>query len=497
MSLWDRIRTALGPQRSVWPQSLTVDDYAAMLSSGGYPLSLTSALQTSLNPTHEDVEGNFAGLVVGAYQRNGVVFACLMTRFLLFSEARFQYQSLRGGVAGDLFGTPELAMLEHPEPGKTTGDMLAEALIDADLSGDWFGLRRNGGVRRLRPDWTTIVIGSPRQGLALPAWDPDAQIVGYIYTPGGPYSGNDPMTFSADEVAHFAPIRDPLVRFRGMPLPTAVLRDVMGDTSATRHKLAFFDNAATPNLVIKFPPMLTEEKARKWIEIFEQEHTGSLNAFRTAYLGAGADATVVGTNLQELDFSSTQGAGESRIAAALGVHPTIVGLSEGLKGSSLNAGNFGAARRLTADKTLRPLWRNMSGSLETIVPPPNGASSYASAVARLWIDEADIPFLREDVKDAAEVVNLSAQAIRTLTDGGYQPQSVLDAITSGDLKRLVPSGLFSVQLQPPGTTNPPPATLPPARDLQDVRCPECDHLAGRASGAFETKCRKCGTLVAA
>jgi hypothetical protein len=109
----------------------------------------------------------------------------------------------------------------------------------------------------------------------------------------------------------------------------------------------------------------------------------------------------------------TQGAGESRIAAAAGVHPTIVGLSEGLQGSSLNSGNFGAARRLVADRTMSWLWRNAAGSLEILVPPPAGAS--------LWYDASGIPFLREDRKDAAEIQQIKAATIRQLVDAGYEP----------------------------------------------------------------------------
>lgn len=36
------------------------------------------------------------------YSSNSVVFACAMVRMLLFSEARFQFQHMRGGRPGDL-----------------------------------------------------------------------------------------------------------------------------------------------------------------------------------------------------------------------------------------------------------------------------------------------------------------------------------------------------------------------------------------------------------
>jgi phage portal protein BeeE len=58
----------------------------------------------------------------------------------------------------------------------------------------------------------------------------------------------------------------------------------------------------------------------------------------------------------------TQGAGETRIAAAAGVPPVIVGLSEGLQAATYS--NYSQARRRFADGTMRPLWRNAAVARE-------------------------------------------------------------------------------------------------------------------------------------
>lgn len=135
----------------------------------------------------------------------------------------------------------------------------------------------------------------------------------------------------------------------------------------------------------------------------------------------------------------------TRIAAAAGTHPVIVGLSEGLAGSSLNAGNFKQARRAFADKTMRPLWRIAAASLAKFTSPPPRT--------RLWYDDRDIPFLRDDQADVAEIQSRQAAAIRQLVDAGYDPDAVIDAVQADDfaLLRRRHSGLFSVQLQPPMT----------------------------------------------
>src|SRR5262249_6629919 len=142
----------------------------------------------------------------------------------------------------------------------------------------------------------------------------------------------------------------------------------------------------------------------------------------------------------------------TRIAAAARVHPVILGFAEGLQGSALNAGNYQSARRMFADGTLRPLWRNAAGSLAPLINVPGGAE--------LSYDDRDIAFLKEDLKDTAQVQSAQAAAMRQLIDAGYEPDSVRDAVDADDWSRLVHTGLYSVQLQPlppkgsPGTVQP-------------------------------------------
>jgi hypothetical protein len=409
--------------------------------------------RTTMASTSEEIESNFAGYVTGAFERNGIVFACMLARQMLFSEARFQFQQMRGGRPGDLFGTQALAPLEKPWPGATTGDLLSRAIQDVDLAGNHFAVRRAGGrIRRLRPDWVTIILGSENDDDA-DSWDIDAEVIGYIYHPGGRYSDHDPVYLLREQVAHFAPIPDPLAAYRGMSWITPIIREVIADSAARDHKVKFFENGATPNLFVSLD-IDDPDKFKRWVEGFDAEHSGSANAYKTLFLGAGSTASVVGNSFQQIDFKVVQGAGETRIAAASGIHPVILGISDSLQGSSLNQGNFGAARRLTADKTLRPLWRNYCGSMETLIDVPEAS--------RLWIDDLHIPFLADDVKDAAEVQAQQSSAIRQLVDAGFKPESVIDAITAGDLKRLEHSGLMSVQLLPPGTTADEQGTPPPA-----------------------------------
>lgn len=445
--------------------ALTFSQYVAQYFSFGgmqYPLGGAGA---TMQGSRETINREFAGYVEGAYKTNGVVFACMLARMMLFSQARFQFRQVRTTGPGDLFGTPALAPLETPWTNATTADLLARAIQDADLAGNFYGARRAsvgpGGTRvqikRLRPDWTFIVLGSasvPYDGLAedvlIDATDVD--VIGYGYQPGGPAGGQPVQTFLPEEVCHFAPIPDPLATFRGMSWLEPIVREITADSAASTHKLKFFENAATSNTWVSFDPSVGKEAFEAWVAKYRENHEGVLNAYKTLFLGGGATPKVIGADFLQMDFKVVQGAGETRIAAAAGVPPIIVGLSEGL--GSATYSNYAQARRHFANGTMSWLWQNMAGSMASIVPPPRNAE--------LWYDKRDIPFLQQDETDAASMRQVEAGTINTLITAGFAPDSVVDAVMSGDFSRLKHLGLYSVQLQPPGLLGEPggPAKAP-------------------------------------
>ena len=200
----------------------------------------------------EDIGRDFLGLCRGAYKQNAVVFACMLVRLAVFSEARFQFRRIRNGKPGDLFGNQDLAPLENPWPGATTGDLLTRMIQDVDLAGNFFAVRRPGNrIARLRPDWVSIILGVPGDQDAV-TFDADTEVLGYLYTPGGVASGNDPVAYLVNEVAHFAPIPDPEAAFRGMTWLHSCVDEILGDKAMSRHKVKFFERGGTPNLQIQF-----------------------------------------------------------------------------------------------------------------------------------------------------------------------------------------------------------------------------------------------------
>jgi phage portal protein BeeE len=463
-SWWADLQTPKAPvQRDINPFSLT--DYLAYFSYAGnlYPLSMSTDLQGQ----RESITRDFGGYVHGAYAANGVIFACMMVRYLVFSDARLTFRKfMPDGRPGDLYGpldgrTPgyrDLQLLAQPWQGATTGDLLARMLSDVDLAGNAFILRQANRLRRLRPDWCSIVVGAPRKGATM--WDLDAEVLGYLYTPGGPHTNAEPVALRPEQVCHFAPYPDPTAPHRGISWVTPVLRELMADSAASEHKLAFFENGATVNLGIKFDASTTRDMYLFAKEQFLDAHQGAENAYKTLFL-LGADPVPVGSSMVEMDFKVVQGAGETRIAAAAGVPPIIAGFSEGLASGTYS--NYGQARRRFADATLRPLWRNACGSLANIVTVPQGS--------QLWYDDRDVAFLREDQGDRATIVTNLAAAARQLIEAGWQADAVIAAITNDDLDSLTGkhTGLFSVQLQAPGSQKMPQGEVPGEKPVEGTK----------------------------
>jgi phage portal protein BeeE len=458
MGLLERIADARTSQR------FGVDDYItdylipSQFTYGNTTYPLHGLTQTLAENRIQRVANTLPGYAA-ALRACPPAFAAQMVRALVLSQARFTWRNRPwSATPRRMFGTQELSLLERPWPKATTGDLLSLMEWHSGLTGNSFVIRQSTRLRVLRPDWCGLIWGSALE----PDYAPtavDGELIGLAYQNGGLWSGQGELrTLLSDEFAHYAPIPDPEFPGVGQSWVTAALSDIQADRAATQHKYKFFTQGATPNMVIKGIPAATKAQFDEIVDKMEQRHTGAVNAYRTLYLTAGADATVVGSDLKQLDFKQTQGAGETRVAFLGRVPAPLLGISEGLAGSSLNAGNFGMARRIFADSWIYPSLQNIASSLESLLTVPANRAGLADA--ELWFDTADMPLLREDAKDAAEIEQLKATTITGLVKEGFTPESAIAAVMGQDMSLLKHSGLVSVQLQPPGTTAPP--AVPPA-----------------------------------
>jgi phage portal protein BeeE len=402
---------------------------------------------------------------VAAVMSSPPAFAAQMVRALVLSQARFTFRNLPSARnPRKLFGNRDLSVLERPWPNATTGELVARMEWHAGLAGNAFVTNwEPGRLRVLRPDWTAIVYGSQLEP-DDPSHALDGKILGYVYRNGGLYGGDSSAELRVifpDQMAHWSPLPDPLNAGLGMSWLTPAIRDIQGDLLATQHKISFLSNGATPNMVVKGltgpnGQIPTKAQFDDIVDMMESRHAGITNAYRTLYLTAGADATVVGSNLQQMDFTGVQGRGETRISVLSRVPAPLLGISEGLAGSSLNAGNFGMARRMFADTWVYPALQDLAAALAPLVKVP--------ADAELWFDPADMPILREDAKDAAEIEQVKASTIVSLATGGFTRSSAIAAVIGQNMTLLQEDpNWVSVQLQQSGGAKPVDAPPPTAQ----------------------------------
>jgi phage portal protein BeeE len=450
VALVDRISSGLAQLRHRDASSrFSFDDLAEYLSFGGvgYPI-----VQTTMASVDREQVGATS---VAALSGSSPVFALVLARLQAFSVARFQWTRFTGSQPGDLFGSPELDVLERPWPGGTTSDLLARMEIHVSGAGNAYVWRpRRDRLSVLRPDRVTIVMGSQTDA-DDPAEAPDVEVAGYIHTT----SRGKVKVFGPTEIAHYAPYPDPNSVFLGMSWITPAIREYQADSLATEHKARFFSNAGTPNLAIKFDASITIEKVRAFKALIEAEHQGTFNAWKTLYLGGGADPVAVGSSFKDMDYAVIQGRAESRLAADAGVPPSWVGFSEGLQGSALNAGNFNSARRRFSDGTCYHLWANASTSLEVLLRPP--APVKDAGPAMLWFDSR-VPFTREDASDVAAIQQQQAATIAALVRDGFIPETVIAAVQQNDFSLLKHTGWYSVQMQSPPSGQDPAQPAPPS-----------------------------------
>ena len=415
-SMWDRLL-----RRAAYP--------------GGYNESyFTGAEYVSVDDTVGGLkERSVAGMVRTAreaYAANGIVFGCEAMRMMLISEARFKFQSM---TDDRMFGNQDLAVLEHPWPGGDTGDLLKRIEQDGAMGNAfWRRVDPPGEDKSLlvemRPEAVTIISEVAHDSYGRPY----KRVIGYSEDNG---PGTAPSFFTTDEVSHFAPLPDPFARARGMSWITPIMREVYGDNELTKYKTFHLSNGAQPGLVVKYSSRLSDKIVDTLRKRLRARYGGAENAGNVLVLDEGADATVTGSSLEQLQFDAVTKAGERRVASAANVPLEILGLDKG---------DYQAAIRRMGDLWARPTWRMMCSSLEHLVP----TSAPQTTPVRLWFDVSGIAALREGELARGQTTLVKAQSVASFVAAGFTRESAIVAADSGDISQLA----ADPKAPPPGTS---------------------------------------------
>jgi hypothetical protein len=393
--------------------------YNEYMYSGAYQVPMAD----SSGRLKEGTETAIVRAAREAYECNGVVFACELVRMALFSEARFRFQS----AADDhVFGNADLAILEHPWPNATAGELLARMCSDETVAGNSYIRRAEPGdgsgplLVQVPADCVVIISEEARDTAGRTFRRP----VGYAEDPE-PGSGREPQFFTTAEVAHYSPAPDARGRFRGMSWLTPLIEDVRADQAMTAYKTEHLRSGAQLGIVVKYAQKLQPSTIDALRERISARYGGPANAGKTLVLDQGGDVTVAGSTLEQLQYAAVQQAGERRVCAAAGP-----GLLEIL---GFERGDYQSAIRKLADLWARPRWRMACASLEHLVP-----TSRDLGPVRLWFDVSGVAALREGELTRAQSYLVKTQGLAASVAAGYTRESAIAAAESGDLSQLKP-----------------------------------------------------------
>jgi hypothetical protein len=216
---------------------------------------------------------------------------------------------------------------------------------------------------------------------------------------------------------------------------TPIMRDVQGDDGLTTYKVKYLANNATPNVYVKYAQKLQPATVDSIRERLNARYGGPDNAGKGIILDQGADITLVGNSLSQMDFSGVSAVGTERILAACEVPGVLVGL-EPLRGAGRG---YQESMQKFANIWARPAWRSVCGALGQIVDVPNGN--------RLWFDVSDIAALQDGELEKGQAALVKAQALLALQQAGYDRMSAVAAVDAMDLSQLKEA---AVPPPPPG-----------------------------------------------
>jgi phage portal protein BeeE len=210
---------------------------------------------------------------------------------------------------------------------------------------------------------------------------------------------------------------------------TPIIRDVQGDDGMARFKIRYLSNDATPNIVIKYAQKLAPGTVDRIRERVTARYAGPDNAGKTLILDQGADLTLAGNSLSQMDFAGVSAVGTERILAACNVPGVLVGL-EPLRGAGRG---YQESMQKLANLYARPQWRAACGVLSKIVNVPPGN--------RLWYDASDIAALQDGEMERGQAALVRAQALLALVQAGYTHESAVAYLDSADPSQLKAGGI--------------------------------------------------------
>lgn len=285
-----------------------------------------------------------------------------------------------------VFDTPIDKLFDRPNPLTSRFQLFESTVIHMGLYGEAFWLLNESvGMSTGRPGAipAEIYVLNPKEMKHVV--DGQGTLTGWVY--------NNTLPLELHQIVHFK-LYNPYDLYRGLAPLEAARIALDTDYEASRYNKSFYENDATPSLVVSIPgdePMQNDEFLRLKTQ-FENRHKGSANARRVAFAQAGMEITPLTVTQDEMKYIESRTFSRDEILAVFGVPKSVAGFTEGL-----NRATAYAQKRSFWIETLLPymtlIQEQLNHSLFSIYAP-----DYSGKFDRDAIEE-----LRADLEKRAKV----------------------------------------------------------------------------------------------
>ena len=291
------------------------------------------------------------------------------------------------------------------------------------------------------------------------------------------------MVLTKNEMLHI-----PMFRMPGQLLglgPISAARVTLGSAMAAEvYAASYFGNAANPGGVIETPGEMTEEQAADIARNWNMSHTGPFRAGKLGVLTGGASFKPLSLNAADSQLLEVRRFGVEEIARLFRVPVSLLGhpVAGAMSFASVEAQNLSFVQH-----SLRPLLERLEQALSPLLPEADGFikfnldallrgttlerfDAYTKGLREGFLSLNDVRFTEDlpplgeagdqhrvplqniDAADAPEVgMKLRSEIIAQLVQVGFDPQSVLQALSMPSIKH---TGVPSTQLQAVSTIDP-------------------------------------------
>lgn len=297
---------------------------------------------------------------------NSAVFSCLLA--LSFAHIEPQLRVLRSTAVEDsptwLLSSPLQVLLDDPNPWHDNLELWFWTQYARHCDG-------NAYLRKIRA-------GHQETGTPVELWPISPSLIQPVTIDGsGNFIDYYEYTFAAgkkekiatQDIIHFRIGIDDRDHRLGLAPIKRLIREIASDDEATRFADQLLHNYAIPGLVVQVPEGTTiPEDAAIALKARLQSSYGTDNRGNVGILTGGATMQTIGFSPSELNLEVLHNVPETRIAAVMGIPPSVAGLGVGLEQSS----NFASLRQVRENFTevkLVPTWRMDAAKLNKQLKP--------------------------------------------------------------------------------------------------------------------------------